>query len=115
MQGIEILNKEPVMIQDERLCIAVMVVLSIAFISACVAMKIDNEVLGNGLVSVFIVCVVLALGIAIAYKTVEIPSDRYQYEVTIDENVSIQEVYEKYNVIEQDGKKWILEDKECAE
>ena len=37
---------------------------------------------------------------------------RYQYEATIDESVSMTEVHEKYKVIEQKGKIWILEDKE---
>lgn len=45
-------------------------------------------------------------------KFIEQPTGRYRYEVTINKDVSIQEVYEKYNVIEKDGKKWILEDKE---
>ena len=38
-------------------------------------------------------------------------NERNQYECIIDDSVSINEVYEKYNVIERRGKIWILEDK----
>ena len=40
------------------------------------------------------------------------PTGRYQYEVTIDESVSMTDVHEKYKVMGQEGKIWILEDKE---
>ena len=40
------------------------------------------------------------------------PTGRYRYEVTIDDSVSITEVYDHYNVVEQRGDIWILEDKE---
>ena len=35
----------------------------------------------------------------------------YKYKVIIDKSVSMIEVYDKYNVIEQDGKIWTIEDK----
>lgn len=38
-------------------------------------------------------------------------NERNQYECIIDDSVSINEVYENYNVIEQRGKIWVLEDK----
>lgn len=40
------------------------------------------------------------------------PSGRYRYECTIDESVSMTEVYERYDIIEQRGDIWVLEDKE---
>lgn len=39
-------------------------------------------------------------------------NERNQYECIIDDSVSINEVYEKYNVIERRGDIWVLEDKE---
>ena len=41
-----------------------------------------------------------------------IPTGRCQYEVTIDDTVSFTELNNKYEVIEQRGKIWVLEDKE---
>jgi hypothetical protein len=40
------------------------------------------------------------------------PSGRYTYQVTIDDNVSVTELYSKYEVIEQNGKIWTIIDKE---
>ena len=37
--------------------------------------------------------------------------DRFRYECTIDESVSMTEVYERYEIIEQRGDIWVLEDK----
>lgn len=39
-------------------------------------------------------------------------NQRNQYECIIDDSVSINEVYENYNVIERRGDIWVLEDKE---
>lgn len=39
------------------------------------------------------------------------PSGRYEYQATIDDTVTFTELYERYDVIGQDGKIWILEDK----
>lgn len=44
-----------------------------------------------------------------------INTGRYRYEVTIDDTVSFNELQEKYDVIEQNGKIWTLEDKEVKE
>ena len=55
-------------------------------------------------------CMVGALLSWIIGKTV-IPNRITQYECTIDKDVSFVEVYEKYNVIEQRGDIWVLEEK----
>ena len=39
-------------------------------------------------------------------------NERNQYECIIDDSVSINEVYENYDVIERRGDIWVLEDKE---
>ena len=111
MQGVEILNKEPVMIADERLVIAGVICIVIAIVCIFIAINSKEEVM-NTFLGGFVVFVLTAFVLALSYKTTTIPSDRYQYEATIDEDVSINEVYKYYDVIEQKGKKWILEDKE---
>ena len=40
-----------------------------------------------------------------------VPTGKYKYEVTIDENVSFTELNSKYNIIEQRGDIYVLEDK----
>ena len=56
-----------------------------------------------------IVCVIFKY-INDTYKSE--PTERYRYEATIDDSVSITEVYDHYNVVEQRGDIWVLEDKE---
>ena len=40
------------------------------------------------------------------------PSGRYRYECLIDDTVPYTEIYDKYDVVEQRGSIWVLEDKE---
>lgn len=54
----------------------------------------------------------MMLTVILCTITKPVPTGRYQYEVTIDETVSISEVYDNYEVIEQRGDIWVLEDKE---
>ena len=35
----------------------------------------------------------------------------YEYELTIDDNVSMKEVYKRYEIVEQRGDIWVLRDK----
>ena len=42
----------------------------------------------------------------------EIPTGRYKYEVILDKSYSATELYENYDVVEQRGKIWVIEDKE---
>ena len=58
-------------------------------------------------------CVISAcLIISALVKANTIQTGRYRYEVTIDDSVSFLDLQEKYDVIEQNGKIWTLEDKE---
>lgn len=41
----------------------------------------------------------------------EVPTDRYEYQVLIDETVDINEIALHYDIIGQDGLIWTLEDK----
>jgi hypothetical protein len=50
------------------------------------------------------------IGIMI-FKPIE-PTGRFRYECTIDETVSMKDVYERFEIIEQRGDIWVLEDKE---
>lgn len=115
MQGIEILNKTEVMIPNYNWLIIVFMLIGIALISGGVATKVENRILTYISLGGLGLCISSALIVAIVYRTVEIPSGRYRYEVIIQDDVSINEVYEHYKVIKQEGKIWILEDKESAE
>lgn len=57
-----------------------------------------------------IICLLTMLVLFLWWPTE--PTGRYRYECTIDESVSMTEVYERYEIIEQRGDIWVLEDKE---
>lgn len=70
----------------------------------------DNRVIIFGIISLL---VMIAMPIIIGTsKSHWRTNERNQYECIIDDSVSINEVYENYNVIERRGDIWVLEDKE---
>ena len=58
-----------------------------------------------------IVAVLSMFGIWVAIGD-SIPTGRYEYHVTIDESVSLKEFYSQYNIVDQQGEIYIIEDKE---
>ena len=67
----------------------------------------------GGIKDVSIVACIISIlaALVICVWEPQIETNRKRYEVIIGEDVSLIEVYEKYDVIEQRGKIWILEDK----
>lgn len=108
----EILSQIPVMEMDPsytslgvKLLIAVIIGSFATLI--CIACGGDISVIIIGSFTVF--CFV-ALFAVIGFSP-EVPSDRNEYIVKIDD-ASFVEIYEKYEVVEQRGDIWILQDKE---
>ena len=110
MDGITILNT--IIVNDRAdwvsfTVLALGVICIVAFILTLTSN--DNRVIIFG-----IICLLAMIAmpiIVITSKSHWRTNERNQYECIIDDSVSINEVYEKYNVIEQRGKIWILEDK----
>lgn len=61
-----------------------------------------------------LICVVLFfLGLTIIdEKDEDASTGRYRYEVILSDDVSFQEIHDKYKVVENRGDIWVLEDKE---
>ena len=111
MQGVEILTMTEITEYPEIASI-IATVLAILFLAGLVFVLGDRcdtvcSIIGALLVIVSIIGFVVVLN-----KYPKQSTGRYKYEAVIDDDVNIQDVYEKYKVIEKDGKKWILEDKE---
>ena len=107
-----ILNQTEVMVSiiPEKFFLLIVICLIIAFICAIMAF---TSVKGQDfyiIVSVilFAACCIISFIGAIFEK----PSGRYRYECLIDDTVPYIEIYDKYDVIEQRGSIWVLEDKE---
>lgn len=109
MEGIEILNKTMI---TETTGFAILGVLCL-IVGSVIFLGGWNDGFDSDWLNVIAIiagAVVFLAGVACA--AYEKDTGRYQYEVTIDESVSITDVHEKYKVVEQKGKIWILEDKE---
>lgn len=111
MKGIEILTMTEIK-EFPEICSRLAPVIAILFLAGVMFVITDHDadlltIIGAVLVLISIIGIVILVN-----KYPERPTGRYKYEAVIDENVDIQDVYEKYKVIEKDGKKWILEDKE---
>ena len=110
MDGITILNT--IIVNDRAdwvsfTVLALGVICIVAFILTLTSN--DNRVIIFGIIS--LLAIIAMPIIVITSKSHWRTNERNQYECIIDDSVSINEVYEKYNVIEQRGKIWILEDK----
>ena len=110
MKGIEILTKEPILELSKTLSIIYIILFAIFIISSIsVFIFIVEEYRKN--IIIFAIISLVFLSSTLIIQSYTKPTGRYKYKVTIDKSVSMIEVYEKYNVIEQDGKIWTIEDK----
>lgn len=116
MKGIDILNKEEILTTPEWIGVVVFIstVIAIVSIILTVSFAITNR---DVAFTFFIITFVCSYIICMVFNFINDkykcePTGRYRYEATIDDSVSITEVYDRYNVVEQRGDIWILEDKE---
>lgn len=108
IEGITILNQTEIMELPGWckigicLCILSAIIILIVGIAAN-----DTEVKMSAAIPIMSTLLLLIFGLCDSGGT-----GRYEYEVTIDESVDFIDIYEKYDVIEQRGEIWVLEDKE---
>lgn len=108
MQGVEILNKTEITTKP----IWAWILLGLCVVAGVIAYWVYDNTISNlkEFISGMLVIIFVVIGVVVLVYSE--PTGRYTYEAIIDKNVSINEVYEHYKVIEQNGKKWVLEDKE---
>ena len=112
MDGITILNT---IIVDECAQWVLPTVLAIGIVCICTFLLMLNT---SGCTDTICLGIVSVLSLIVVYIIVFVSkhhwrtNERNQYECIIDDSVSINEVYENYNVIERRGDIWVLEDKE---
>ena len=117
MEGINIINKTP--ITDMTILGYFMLVLGMLII-CCTANILSSTYLFSIYgVKVRIICgIEIIIGICMEIFAVfpssytRKPTDIYQYECTLDDSASFNEVLKKYDIVEQKGDIWILKDKE---
>lgn len=112
-EGIDILNKTEIMASPLWALIFLVVGCLLLIIGIVLLANGSNYNCGPMFIFGFFACVIsVCLTIPALGNTNTVPTGRYRYEVTIDDSVSFLDLQEKYDVIEQNGKIWTLEDKE---
>lgn len=113
MDGITILNT--IIVDDyAQWVLPTVLALGIICIVALVLM-LNSDNTGSGVIIFGSISLLAMIAIPIIVSTSQThwrTNERNQYECIIDDSVSINEVYENYNVIERRGDIWVLEDKE---
>ena len=111
LEGITVLNQTEIMDSPSWLIwtIAIGAVVLIIVIGLLVTCLTDSD--GFGVFVGGVVAILYGLMLCATFANT-VPTGRYKYEVIIDESVSFEDIYENYDVIEQRGDLWILEDKE---
>ena len=113
MEGITILNQTEVM-ELTPLATKVIAILTIISVVSCIAFFIAYITMVSNVCPVILAFIFMSSLISILVISILSPKHLtgYEYEATIDENVSMKEVYERYEIVEQRGDIWILRDKE---
>lgn len=107
MQGIEILNTITLMEPNTLLSIVAFFCAVVGLAGVLLGVAADSvpqAITGSVLFLIFVVCLIL-LAIDVGATPLQ------QYEVIISPDTSITEIYDRYDVVEQRGEIWVLEDK----
>ena len=112
MEGITILNQTEVM-EPTPLATTVVAILTILSLISCITYLIADYVMAS--ITCPVILGLISISSLISVLVISILSPKhltgYEYEATIDENVSMKEVYERYEIVEQRGDIWVLRDK----
>ena len=121
MDGVNILNTEEILeapcwafdaLAISAIACIVFVIGIIIIVSIAEYVGVDLDFLCTIFLGLFTVSGILTIVFGIVNCLEISPTGVYRYEATIDDSVKINELHEHYNVVEQRGDIWILEDKE---
>lgn len=112
MDGITILNVTEVSENSTLLLLALIFLIMGAMLNT-VNLLLSTDTKQCVLYGILTVALlVFSIIVGFAMNKVKEENAHTQYECLIDKSVSIEDVYEKYTVIERRGDIWVLEDKE---
>ena len=112
MEGVTILNQTEIM-ELTQLTATIIAILTIISLISCVAFFIAYITIDSNVCPVILGVISISSLISVLVISILSPKHLtgYEYEATIDENVSMKEVYERYEIVEQRGDIWVLRDK----
>lgn len=111
MDGITILNQVEIMEPPVWVCVVGLLSIILLVVTFAIMLAARNEVVG--IVSAIIALLSLASAILFCgILDLEEPTGRYKYEVLIEDESIFKDIYDTYEIVEQRGDIWVLEDKE---
>ena len=112
MEGITILNQTEVM-EPTPLAVKVVAILTIISLISCIAFFIAYITMDSNVCPVILAFISISSLVTVFFMGALSPKHLigYEYEATMDENVSMKEVYERYEIVGQRGDIWVLRDK----
>lgn len=115
MEGIEVLNQIEIMGRSPKLVVIALtfgILFCIFAISAIVSAIVKKDT-ACGIFGTFMFITFLCFIVTKSASNKEIiPTSKYKYQVTIDDSVSMTEFYEKYEIIDIEGKIYTIKIKE---
>lgn len=106
-KGIELLNQTEIVSANGDICIAIAFIVLMVVFFICMFTFYCTKQTEIDWLSIPIAAFIAVIVGWNAYE--ETPTGEYQYQVTIDDSVSLTEFYGKYNIIEQNGKIYTIE------
>lgn len=105
IKGIEVLSKSEIKEPTET-AMVIGIVIGFIFFSMVYCLIDDNQIgqIVGGIIFLLIFIIAMVSSIR--------PTGEYKYKVTIDNTVSLTEFYEKYEIIDQEGKIYTIKFKE---
>lgn len=115
LDGITILNQseiitEPGWTQTAAIISAVLMI--VFFFASIFSLICAKEKLGYVIFSLMILSAIATMIFVILGANIKVPTGKYEYQVTIDDNVSLNEFNERYEIIDKDGKIYTIKEKE---
>lgn len=109
LEGIQVLSQEPIMESGRAGFVFAVVCVIIGAIVGFIVEVIENNGVGFFIFGVS-VCFGTTVGLVID-NSLEVHTDRTEYKVIIDDNVSMTEFHKHYELVGQDGEIFIIRDK----
>lgn len=112
IEGMKILTQTE-LTRKPNWAIATLIVLMVAIVILLVLTIYSENFIKFGIS--LCLCIIASIVVMIVGNIHKVPTGIKEYQVTFDENVSIQEVYDKYEIIEVNQNLWKIRDKEREE
>lgn len=109
INGIEVLNK----IEMYQKFPITLIIIIFVFLLISVILTFKDSLKNKIIATLFAICALISLTVGLVINTQY--SGIIQYQVTIDDSVSMVEFNEKYEVIDVEGKIWTIVEKENSQ